>query len=123
MPWEGLKDSIDFCRQNELAGHVLWFSRGVLEVYPEQLKAYYDVVNKGHAANPMKPGNWRPMPAVATRVEGNAWKVTLTSKDRYRIIAKQDGIWSEVAAMELQEGENTIVQEAEAVEVLVDRRP
>lgn len=123
MPWEGLKDSIDYCRKNELAGHVLWFSRGVLDVYPEELKAYYDVANKGHAANPMKPGNWRPMPAVATRVEGNTWKVKLTSNDRYRIIAKKDGIWSEVAAMQMQEGENTIVQDADAVEVLIDRRP
>jgi uncharacterized lipoprotein YddW (UPF0748 family) len=123
MPWQDLKDSIDFCRKQELAGHVLWFSRGVLDVYPEQLKAYYDVANKGHAASPMKPGDWRPMPFVATRGEGNAWKVTLTSGGRYTIIAKKDGVWSEVASLQLKEGENTIVEEAEAVEVLVDRRP
>lgn len=123
MTFDDLKSVLDFTRKQEIAGHCLWFSRGVLEVYPEELKAFYDVQNKGHAANPFKPGDWRPMPLVATRAEGNAWKVKVTSKGRYRIIAKQDGAWSEIVSLELNEGEQTFVQEAEAVELLVDRRP
>lgn len=123
MKWDDLKSSIDFCRKSELAGHVLWFSRGVLEVYPQELKAFYDVATKGHSANPMKPGDWRPMPVVATRGEGNGWKITLAAGGRYTIVAKKDGVWSEVASLQLKEGENTIIQDAEAVEAMIDRRP
>ncbi len=123
MKWDDLKATIDYCRKQEIAGHCLWFSRGVLDVYPQQLKDYYDVANKGPSANPLRPGDWRPLPIVAARADGNAWKATVTSKGRYTVIAKRDGVWSEVASLELPEGEQTIVQEADAVELLVDRRP
>lgn len=123
MKWSDMEDALDYCRTQEIAGHVLWFSRGVLDVYPEQFKTYYDVANKGHAANPFKPGDWRPMPIVAQRGEGNQWKANVVTKGRYRIIAKQGDGWSEIASMELTVGEHTLVQEADAVELLIDRRP
>ena len=53
LSWPDLKRSIELTREIPTAGHCLWFSRGVLEVYPEQLKAFYDVEKHGTAANPL----------------------------------------------------------------------
>jgi uncharacterized lipoprotein YddW (UPF0748 family) len=52
LPWEDLKKSIELTRATGSGGHCLWFSRGVLDVYPEQLKAFYDVEHRGHAPHP-----------------------------------------------------------------------
>lgn len=41
MPWEDLRKSIEYTRRAGLGGHVLWYSKGVLELYSEQLKAFY----------------------------------------------------------------------------------
>ena len=41
LSWEDLKKSIELTRELGTGGHCLWFSRGVLDVYPEQLKAFY----------------------------------------------------------------------------------
>jgi uncharacterized lipoprotein YddW (UPF0748 family) len=123
MPWEGLKASIEHGRNQNIAGHCLWFSRGVLDIYPEQLKAFYDVANKGHAAHPFKPGDWRPAPIVATKTEGGSWRAKVDLKGRYRVIAKKNGAWHETISMNFAEGTHTIVEDADAVELLVDRRP
>jgi len=47
--WDELKQSMDLVRRTGGGGHVHWFSRGVLDVYPNELSEYYDVKNKGHA--------------------------------------------------------------------------
>ncbi|MFZ4575523.1 MAG: glycoside hydrolase family 10 protein [Phycisphaerales bacterium] len=39
--WEDVRKSIELVRSSGAKGHVLWFSKGVLDVYPEQLKAFY----------------------------------------------------------------------------------
>jgi uncharacterized lipoprotein YddW (UPF0748 family) len=144
LKFDDLKNVIEFTRKQELAGHVLWFSRGVLDLYPNELKQFYDVENKGAASNPFKAGDWRPLPIVATRGEGNAWKANVKQAGRYRVIAKASGSsseakgsstaasgssseasgsWSEVSTLDLKVGEHTIVQDAEALELLIDRRP
>ena len=123
MPFEDLTRVLDFTRKQELPGHVLWFSRGVLEVYPNELKAYYDVEKNGHASNPFKAGDWRPLPTVPTRGNGDTWTAKIEQAGRYRLIAKKDGAWSEVTSMDLAVGEHTFVQDGEAAELLIDRRP
>jgi hypothetical protein len=122
MEWNDLKSSLEFTREQEIAGHCLWFSRGVLEVYPDELKAFYDVANKGHANNPFKPGDWRKPPVVAEK-SGDAWKFHLTQKGRYRVIVKKNGRWAEVNSQVFEAGDHTMVDpEAQAVELLNDRR-
>jgi hypothetical protein len=123
MPWEGLKQSLDFTRQQEIAGHCLWFSRGVLEVYPKQLEAYYDVAGKGQANNPFKPRDWRRPPIVATQ-NGDAFVAQVDRKARFRVIVKRDGRWTETMSREFDAGAHTFVEPgADAVELLIDRRP
>lgn len=50
--WDDLRRSIELVRETGGGGHVHWFSRGVLDVYPEELTALYDVKNRGHAPHP-----------------------------------------------------------------------
>lgn len=123
IKFDDLKNVIEFTRKQQLAGHVLWFSRGVLDVYPDQLKQFYDVKKNGRASNPFKAGDWRPLPVVAKHSDGNVWKANVTQAGRYRVIAQAKGSWSEVTTLEMGLGEQTIVQDADAVELLIDRRP
>lgn len=123
MPWPDMVKVLDYIREKELAGHCLWFSRGVLEVYPEQFKAYYDVAKNGHAQHPFKPGDHRPAPIVASKGANNAWKATVETGGRYRVIVKQNGRWSEAVSQDFKPGDHTLVFEADAVELLADRRP
>lgn len=68
--WDQLRRSIELARASGNAGHVLWFSRGVLDVYPQELTELYDVKTKGFAANPHFPADWRPVtPAPAPLVD------------------------------------------------------
>ena len=39
--WDDLRRSIELSRKSGAKGHVLWFSRGVLDLYPDQLTAFY----------------------------------------------------------------------------------
>jgi hypothetical protein len=50
--WEEVRKSIELVRATGGGGHVLWFSRGVLDVYPEELKAFYDVKSTGPVPHP-----------------------------------------------------------------------
>jgi uncharacterized lipoprotein YddW (UPF0748 family) len=124
MPWDDLRKSIDYTRETQIAGHCLWYSRGVLEVYPEELKAYYDVANKGHAINPFKPGNWREAPIVAKKGENGSWHATVKDGNRYRLIRRTGDTWTEAQIIDLDPGTHTFVDpQAQALELLVDRRP
>lgn len=123
MPWSDLRQSIEFCRAGALGGHVHWFSRGVLEVYPEQLKAFYNVADLGHAPHPrLAP---RPAPIEAAKDADGTWKAAPPA-GRYRVIARVDGTWSEVGALDADAATpRTIDAPASAthVELLEDRRP
>ena len=58
--WDDLRKSIELTRTTGSGGHVLWFSRGVLDVYPDELTAFYDVAGQGHAPHPkITPGGQR----------------------------------------------------------------
>lgn len=39
--WNDLRRSIELARKSGAKGHVLWFSKGVLDLYPDQLTALY----------------------------------------------------------------------------------
>lgn len=121
MPFADVQKAIEFTREQQLAGHVLWFSQGVLDVYPKEFAAFYDVAKNGRAANPNTPDGWRPMPIVATRA-GDAWRATVATAGRYQIIARRDGTWRTLRTIDATPGEQSIEADADAVELLVDRR-
>jgi uncharacterized lipoprotein YddW (UPF0748 family) len=124
MTFDDLAKSIQHTRDTKIGGHVLWFSRGVLDVYPEQLKSFYDVANKGHAPHPYKPGDWRTAPIVATK-DGQAFVVVIKDQRPYKVLAKVDGVWVERMTKTFEPGTHRLIEGPETtdVEVLVDRRP
>jgi uncharacterized lipoprotein YddW (UPF0748 family) len=130
--WPDLVRKMDFVRKTKSGGHVHWFSRGVLEVYPEQLTAYYDVERNGPAAHPKFGAEHRPAPIALTELHrGNPetllWFHDLVPAGNYRIIATTDDHgWSTVGTVSLEEDGRAEVRtdpDVTAVELLVDRRP
>jgi len=125
LPWDQLKQKLDLTRTDPGAGHCHWFSRGVLEVHPDELTAYYDVKQNGRAANPMLPADWRPAPIVLEQKEPGVWSADIPEDavGAYRLIVKRDGRWSRQRTADLDAGPFTVaLEDAEAVELLVDRR-
>ncbi|BAM03450.1 glycoside hydrolase family 10 protein [Phycisphaera mikurensis] len=122
-PWAEYEKKLDLVRRRGGGGHVHWFSRGVLETYPAELTAYYDVENAGHAASPMLPADWRPAPVVAER-SGGAWHADVAEAGDFRVIARRGDVWSVVDTARLGAGTHELdaPADAEAVELLVDRR-
>lgn len=52
--WDDLRRSIELARSTGGGGHVLWFSRGVLDVFPKELTEFYNVKELGHAPHPAR---------------------------------------------------------------------
>lgn len=147
--WEDLRKSIELVRKTGGGGHVLWFSRGVLDLYPEQLKKFYAESEGGAGApNPRFAGAWRPRSIVFERAasgvgaaEVAAWSAPAPGAGHYRVIARLGERWEEACRLEIH-GDRVDVKEcrggttarlvagrlqvscdgAAGVELLVDRR-
>jgi len=123
MPAADLIKCIQYSRQQKLAGHVLWFSRGVLDVYPKQLMAFYDVADTGQAPHPARPADWRPAPVVCHRAANGEWSASITTAGNYSVIAKENGRWRVMQSNPLPAGSFSIACEtASQMELLMDRR-
>ncbi len=136
LSWEHLRQTLDYVRETRSGGHVHWFSRGVLDVYPAELTAYYDVAGRGRAAHPKRALDWRPGSLVLARAEPasvdiSVWVAHVPAGD-YRIIARRGGIWRTLGTTTVSPAQAAdarpvpyrleLAGEAEAVELLVDRR-
>src|SRR5687768_14787482 len=114
-------------RKTNAGGHAWWFSRGVLETHVSELTQLYDVANRGHAEHRRRPLDWRPAPIVMKNVpnQPSTWE-GVVPHGAYRIIAKIDGVWvphEPHHRFEMGGKFEVHVPRAEAVELLVDRRP
>ena len=118
-PWPAYRRKLELVRERGGAGHCHWFSRGVLETYPEELTAFYG----GSAPSPMLPADWRPAPVVAER-DGDAWHADVPAAGGYRVIARHGDVWTVVDTPTLGAGRQILVApaDADAVELLIDRR-
>lgn len=126
VPWADLKQAVEHVRATGGGGHVWWFSRGVLDEYPEEIAALYDVGRYGYAPHPDRPADWRPGRATLLRVSLNGWASEMNELEgRYRIIVKSNGVWSVADLVDNHGGriELTIEGQPDEVEALVDRRP
>ena len=132
VPWADLEQSIAHVRETGGGGHVWWFSRGVLDVYPEEIAAMYDTASNGRAPHPDRGLGWRP-PATKLnptddRSESGAWdSETPLPRGSYRIIVQNDGVWTVAQRIDHRGGPLRIVlggdKSPDAVEAIVDRRP
>ncbi len=129
VPWADLAKSIDHVRATGGGGHVWWFSRGVLDEYPDEITALYDVASQGHAPHPRRPEDWRPAPIVLEQESGSEWTATDVPPGTYRVIGRDSaGVWSVIASTTASPGTGRLAvsvddPEIEAVELLIDRRP
>ena len=127
IPWADAQAMVNLVRATSpaVAGHVWWYSSGVLSTYPTQLTAYYNVAGTGQAPRTDRPANWRPLPTVATHVgTSSIWNVTVPSDGRYRIIKRVGSTWTEILSTVYGDGALSIdIAGADAIELLVDRRP
>lgn len=125
--WDDMVSIMDFIRETQAGGHVHWFSRGVLEVYPEQFKAYYDVAKHGHAANPLLPVDWRPEAVLAKHQKGQ-WQFAIKQPGQYRIVVRSGDTWREVESRHFEAGHHAMngidneFSDIAAMELLFDRR-
>jgi uncharacterized lipoprotein YddW (UPF0748 family) len=121
LPKDDVIKSVQACRDAKIGGHCWWFSRGVLEVFPEAIANFYDVAKRGQAPHPVKGAGWRWSIPAAKTAEG--WVVCIDAPGRYRVIERRNGKWEE--SMSKQFDVTTIklpLSDADAVELLIDRR-
>lgn len=124
--WSDVQGMIQRTRSEGAAGHVLWYSNGVHDVYATQLTSFYDVAGQGQAANPHFDAPRRPAPIVAslTSPTTSSWNVDVVTPGHYRVVAKIGSYWSEVAKVTYEIGSFPLtVANATQVELLADRRP
>lgn len=128
ITWNDAQQMVNLVRSTNppVAGHVWWYSNGVLNTYASQMAAYYDVAGLGHAPRPDLPADWRPMPTVAAHSQANpsVWNVEVPVDGRYRVIRRIGDTWTEMTSTVFAAGSLALVySSADAVELLVDRRP
>lgn len=125
--WAQLRDSMLLARREGNGGHVLWFSRGVLDVYPRELTEFY--AQTGPARSPRFAAGWRvpAQPLQATAAAPGAahrtWRVPAVEPGRYQLIGFDGQRWQMlqtlalpgVASVDLPPG-------MRAAELLRDRR-
>jgi uncharacterized lipoprotein YddW (UPF0748 family) len=94
--WPQLRDSILLARSMGNGGHVLWFSKGVLDLYANELRAFYATP----ASNPHFHPHWRPgsIPLVRSAMEVGGSQTVWLRRDlprgRYRLIAHDGVKWA-----------------------------
>jgi uncharacterized lipoprotein YddW (UPF0748 family) len=122
-PFADLQQMIQRARTEGTAGHSIWYSAGVRDLYGPQLTAFYEVATNGPAANPIFPSDQRPLPTVAQSLGGGDWLVDFAAPGRYRVAAKVGSYWTEIAAVDVDAGARVFnVPGATQVELLADRR-
>jgi hypothetical protein len=121
-PWSDLERMCEQARQTGAAGHCWWFSRGVLQVYPQEIQRYYAVAARGYAAHPKRDETWRP-PPIEGEKRGVHWSIHVDTPGVYQVLTKKDGLWT---LMRIEHAQRGIIdlhdQNYEAVELLRDRR-
>ncbi len=98
--WQQLRDSILLARNTGNGGHVLWFSRGVTDLYAKELTHFY--VASGPATSPYFPAGWRkpaislyraPLAERGGQDGRTAWFAADLPRGRYRMIAFDGRGW------------------------------
>ena len=119
--WEQLRGSIELTRQLGNGGHVLWFSRGVLENFATELSALY--AQGGAARSPFFPAGWRQRSRPLQARDGQRWAVPAAPAGRYRVIGHDGQRWHYLQDLALP-GSTEVQLSARwrAAELLVDRR-
>ncbi|MEY2593739.1 MAG: hypothetical protein RI972_1428, partial [Pseudomonadota bacterium] len=134
--WDQLRRSMELVDGLGQGGHVLWFSRGVLDLYAQELQAWYR--QWGPAHSPRFPVGWRPgsWALVRAKPTGTAqadlasevrWATEHLPAGRYRMVGRRPAsrAWQEIQSVQqAQAGPAAFVMAGgwDRVELLIDRR-
>jgi hypothetical protein len=108
---------------------VWWFSRGVLDVYPEEIAAYYNVESAGHAAHPKRSPDWRPGAIkLQGKQDGQIMRYSLVGvpHGQYHLVlthSAEDQMQIRTLLVDGTEQEIAVNDEHSSAELLIDRRP
>ena len=124
-PYADLELMIEHTRSIGAAGHAIWYSQGVLDLYESELTSFYDVANQGHAESPMFESGHRPAPLSGSYLGAGVWEFDVPSTAGYQVIGKvTGGEWESIDSFIMPEGLNQLFLPGYiVVEVLVDHRP
>ncbi len=98
--WDQLRQSMELVRTLGNGGHVHWFSRGVLDIFADQLTEHYRSI--GAARNPHFRDGWR-RPSVALSVDPDQdrvpegqrrWQLSGVEPGHYRVIVHDGTRWT-----------------------------
>lgn len=91
--WATTQSSINLVRNTPgVAGHVLWYSQGVLAL-GNDLQTYYNVAGLGQAERPDLPMSQLPASVVGTSLGGNNWQLVVPATGYYDLIAGSADVW------------------------------
>lgn len=123
--WEDVQKSIELTRTTKSGGHVLWFSRGALDLYPKELTSFYDVASKGVAPNPQFGPGWRTRSIVLVK-NGASWSASGVAPGAYRLIVHDGATWQYANDIVTKNASTTVQVELpdsiKRAELLIDRR-
>jgi uncharacterized lipoprotein YddW (UPF0748 family) len=109
--WDDLKSAMALVRSTGGGGHVHWFSRGVLDLFPTQLTSYYRT--SGPAFNPQVTCAPRD-PSIALRLDPGFSKMTgIQDRSRwftqepvvggtYTVIGVRNGQWDRIGSFAVE---------------------
>jgi uncharacterized lipoprotein YddW (UPF0748 family) len=123
--WEQLQRSIALTRELGGDGHVLWFSRGVLDLYASELTKLY--ARSGPAVSPHFEASWRSqsLPLVRTDRKRGAfvvWRLPARPGGRFRLIGQDGSGWTYIGAVPARASTVSVARRYGAVEMVPDRR-
>ena len=124
-PINDLQLMIQNSRSIGAAGHSIWYSQGVLDLYETQLTDFYDVANAGHADNPFFGAEHRPAPITGTFLGGGNWSFDVPAESGYQIYGRITGEETKsVKSLLLPAGTNHLfLPGLIEAELLIDHRP
>lgn len=123
--WDQLRRSIELTRTLGSGGHVLWFSRGVLDLYGSELTDFYRASGPAFSRH-FGPG-WRQR-AIELKPVGRAeggrqrWQVPAHPGGTYRLIAHDGSHWRYLDDVRPARRGVRFPQKFKQVEMVLDRR-
>ncbi|GAB4109248.1 MAG: hypothetical protein Kow00105_17820 [Phycisphaeraceae bacterium] len=124
-PYNDLRWMIEDTRSRGVAGHSIWYSQGVLDLYETELTSFYDVAQDGHAFNPMFPADHRPDPLPGTFLGSANWRFDVPESRGYRIVGRvTNGDWESLGSFVFEAGTvDLFLPGIVEAELIVDNRP
>ncbi|MEZ6193875.1 MAG: hypothetical protein R3C45_21740 [Phycisphaerales bacterium] len=124
-PYADLQAMIEHTRTIGAAGHAIWYSQGVLDLYEAQLTAFYDVANQGHAYSPIFGENHRPAPILGTFLGAGNWQFDVSETRGYQLLGKiTNGELQPIDSFILTQGVNQLfLPGLIEAELIADNRP